>query len=159
MLPSGSTYSYTIPAGSLTEASTSGGSVVFSATVPAIQVQPTVTLQIVGKPSFGSCSVQAIGLSLNTVTLVPLTRKTLLAAGLTCTTNNLSKTDTVTATYQSASTTKTVSMTSTDGNTWTGSIASGSTMISTGSIEGLTFNATRISDSQTASLPLSVTLL
>lgn len=159
MTPSGSTYSYTIPSGSITKASSSGGSVVFTATVPAIQVQPTATLQIVGKPSFGTCSVQAIGLSLNTITLVPLTRNSLLAAGLTCTTNNLSSTDTVTATYQTASTTKTITMTSTDGNTWTASIPAGTAMVKTGSIEGLTFNATRPSDSQTASQNLSVTLL
>jgi hypothetical protein len=103
--------------------------------------------------------VQAVGLSLNTITLVPLSRNTLLAAGLTCTTSGLSSTDTVTATYQTASTTRTISMTSTDGTTWTASIPAGTAMIRTGSIEGLTFNATRPSDSQTASLNLSVTLL
>lgn len=160
MTPSGANYSYTIAAGAITKATSSNaGSVLFTATVPGMTTQPTATLSIQGKPTFTTCSVQAVGLSLNTLTLVPLTRNTLLSAGFSCTTTNLSTSDTVTATYQTGTTTKTVNLTSTDGNTWSYTLPAGSAMVKTGSSEGITFNLTRASDSQTANQSLTVTLL
>lgn len=160
MTPSGGSYSYTIAAGGITKATSSNaGSVTFTATVPGMTTQPTATLQIQGKPTFSSCSVQAVGLSLNTITLVPLSRNTLLAAGFTCTATNLSTSDSVTATYQSGTTTKTVNLASSDGTTWTYTLPSGSAMVKTGGSEGITFTLNRASDGQTADQSLAVTLL
>lgn len=159
MTPSGNNYTYTIAAGAITKAtSNNAGSVLLAATVPGMTTQPTTTLTIQGKPAFTTCSVQAVGLSLNTITLVPLSRNTLLSAGFSCTTTNLSASDSVTATYQTGTTTKTVNLTSTDGKTWTYTLPAGSAMVKTGS-EGITFSLSRASDGQTANQSLSVTLL
>ncbi|MGN6473609.1 MAG: type IV pilus modification PilV family protein [Mycobacteriales bacterium] len=153
-------YQATIPAASITKVVTSsGGSVAFTATVPGTQAVPSVSLTIVGAPAFsGSCSVSVAGLALNTISLVPLTRNTLLAATLSCSTVNLSKTDSLVATYQSGTTTKTATLTSSNGTSWTATIPSGTAMVKTGPSEGITFQLTRASDSATASQSLTATL-
>jgi hypothetical protein len=90
--------------------------------------------------------------------LTPLTRNTLLPAGLSCTTTNLSKNDTVVATYQSGTTTKNISLTSTDGSSWSATLPSGSAMVKTGVSEGFTFALTRAGDGATASQNVTATL-
>ncbi|HVT65702.1 MAG TPA: hypothetical protein VHD81_11145 [Mycobacteriales bacterium] len=154
------TFQVTIAASSIKKVvSTSGGSIPFTATVPGSQAVPSKTLTILGAPAFtGSCSVSVAGLGLNIISLVPLTRNTLLPAGVSCTTTNLAKTDSVVATYQSGTGTKSLTLTSSNGTTWTGTIASGSAMKSTGTSEGLTFQLTRASDGATASQSLTATL-
>lgn len=154
------TFNVTIPAASITKtATTAGGSISFTATVPGSQAVPGAALTIVGAPAFsGSCSVSVAGLGLNVISLVPLTRNTLLPAGLTCTTLNLASTDSVSATYQSGTGTKTATLTSSNGTTWTGTIPSGTAMVKTGSSEGLTFQLTRAGDGSTASQSLTATL-
>ncbi|HVY09683.1 MAG TPA: prepilin-type N-terminal cleavage/methylation domain-containing protein [Mycobacteriales bacterium] len=160
MTGSGSTYSVTIPAASITKTvATGGGSIPFSATVPGSQAVPSTSLAIVGAPAFaGSCKIQVLGLGLNVITLTPLTRNTLLPAGLSCTTTNLSKNDTVVATYQSGTTTKNISLTSTDGSSWSATLPSGSAMVKTGVSEGFTFALTRAGDGATASQNVTATL-
>ncbi|HVT22448.1 MAG TPA: hypothetical protein VHE57_13790 [Mycobacteriales bacterium] len=161
MTKTANSYSVTIPASSITKTVTSsgGGSITFTATVPGSQAVPSKTLTLIGAPAFsGSCSVSVAGLGLNVITLIPLTRNTLLPAGLTCTTVNLDKTDTVTATYQSGTGTRTLALTSTNGTTWTGTLPAGTTMKSTGLTEGFTFQLTRASDGATASQSLTATL-
>jgi type II secretory pathway pseudopilin PulG len=154
MTGSGGTFTVAIPAASIKKATpTSGGSIVFTATVP------TASLTLIGAPAFsGNCSVSVVGLGLNVITLVPLTRNTLLPAGLTCTTANLSKTDSVVAAYQSGTSTKNLTMTSTNGTTWTATLPAGSAMVKTGLSEGFTFTLTRASDGSTASQNLTATL-
>ncbi|HWC33803.1 MAG TPA: type II secretion system protein [Mycobacteriales bacterium] len=161
MTGTGGTFSATIPASSITKSvSSSGGSIAFTATVPGTQAVPSAALTIVGAPAFsGNCSVSVAGLGLNIISLTPLTRNSLLPAGLSCTTVNLSKTDTVTATYQSGTGTRTATLTSTNGTTWTATIPSGTAMAKTGSTEGFTFQLTRASDSATASQSLTATLV
>lgn len=150
----------TIPASSIKKVvASTGGSIPFTATVPGSQAVPSKALTIIGAPAFsGSCSVSVAGLGLNIVSLVPLTRNTLLPAGLACTTVNLAKTDSVVATYQSGTSTRNVTLTSSNGTTWTGTIAAGSPMKSAGTSEGLTFQLTRASDGATASQSLTATL-
>ncbi len=139
--------------------STSGGTLAFTATVPGSQAIPSVSLAIVGAPAFsGNCSVSVAGLALNAISLVPLTRNTLLPATLSCATVNLSRTDTVVATYQSGTTTKTATLTSSNGTSWTATIPSGTGMVKTGSSESITFQLTRAGDSSTASQSLTATL-
>jgi Tfp pilus assembly protein PilV len=160
MTGSGGTFTVAIPAASIKKATpTSGGSIVFTATVPGSQAVPTVSLTLIGAPAFsGSCSVSVVGLGLNVITLVPLTRNTLLPAGLTCTTVNLSKTDSVVAAYQSGTSTKNLTMTSTNGTTWTATLPAGSAMVKTGLSEGFTFTLTRAGDGSTASQNVTATL-
>jgi hypothetical protein len=160
MTGSGGTFTVSIPAASIKKATpTSGGSIDFTATVPGSQAVPTATLTLIGAPAFsGNCSISVVGLGLNVITLVPLTRNTLLPAGLTCTTANLSKTDSVVAAYQSGTTTKNLTMTSTNGTTWTATLPGGSAMVKTGLSEGFTFTLTRASDSSTASQNVTATL-
>jgi prepilin-type N-terminal cleavage/methylation domain-containing protein len=160
MTGSGSTYSVTIPASSITKTvATGGGSIPFSATVPGSQAVPSESLTVIGAPAFtGSCKIQVAGLGLNIITLTPLTRNTLLPAGLSCTTTNLSKNDTVVATYQSGTTTKNLSLTSTDGSSWSATLPSGSAMVKTGLSEGFTFTLTRAGDGATASQNATATL-
>jgi prepilin-type N-terminal cleavage/methylation domain-containing protein len=157
---SGSTFTATIPAASIKKATpTSGGSIAFTATVPGSQAVPSASLTLIGAPAFsGNCSVSVVGLGLNVITLVPLTRNTLLSAGLTCTTVNLAKTDSVVATYQSGTTTKNLTMTSSNGTTWTATLPAGSAMVKTGLSEVFTFNLTRAADGSTASQNLTATL-
>lgn len=158
MTGSGGTYSVTVPKASITRAGlTAAGSVSFTATVPGSQAVPTATLTILGQPSI-SCSVQALGLGLNTITLVPLTRNSLLAATFACTTTNLSSTDSVTATYPSGSGTKKLTLTSSNGTSWSATLPSGSPLASSGLTEVVTFNGTRASDSATASQSVTVAL-
>jgi hypothetical protein len=126
--------------------------------VPGSQAVPSKTLTIVGAPTFSTCSVQVVGLGLNTITLVPLTRKSLLAVPMTCTTTNLSSTDSVKATYASGTGTQTVNMTSTDGTTWTVTLPAGSTMVSSGLSESITFTLKRTSDNATATKSITATL-
>lgn len=161
MTGSSGIFSVNIPATSIKKVvSSSGGSIPFTATVPGSQAVPSKSLTIVGAPAFSNnCSVSVAGLGLNVISLVPLTRKTLLGAGLTCTTENLAKTDSVVATYQSGTGTASISLTSTNGTTWTATIPSGTTMKSTGASEGFTFQLTRASDGSTASQSLTATLL
>lgn len=153
-------YQATIPAASITQVVTSsGGTIAFTATVPGSQAVPSVSLTLVGTPAFsGSCSVSVAGLALNTISLVPLTRNTLLAATLSCTTVSLSKTDSVIATYQSGTTTKTATMTSSNGTSWTATLPSGTAMVKTGTSESITFQLTRASDGSTASQSLTAVL-
>jgi hypothetical protein len=99
-----------------------------------------------------------IGLGLDVMTLTPLTRNILLPAGLSCTTVNLAKTDTVVATYQSGTGTKNLALTSTNGTTWTATLPSGSAMVKTGLSEGFTFALTRAGDGANASQNVSATL-
>lgn len=154
------TFQVTIPASNMTKSvGASGGSIAFTATVPGSQAIPSASLAILGSPAFsGNCSVSVAGLGLNVISLVPLTRNSLLAAGLTCTTQNLSATDSVVATYQSGTGTKTATLTSANGTTWTGTIPAGTAMKSTGTSESITFQLTRASDSATASQSLTATL-
>jgi prepilin-type N-terminal cleavage/methylation domain-containing protein len=160
MTGSGGTFTVSIPATSIKKATpTSGGSISFTATVPGSQAVPNASLTLIGAPAFsGSCSVSVIGLGLNIITLIPLTRSTLLPAGLTCTTVNVSRTDSVIAAYQSGTTTKNITMTSTNGTTWTATLPGGSAMVKTGLAEGFTFTVTRASDSSTAAQNLTATL-
>lgn len=160
MTRSGSTFTATIPASSITKATpTSGGSIAFTATVPGSQAVPAATLTLIGAPAFsGNCSISVVGLGLNVITLTPLTRNTLLPAGLTCTTVNLAKTDSVVATYQSGTGTKNLAMTSTNGSTWTATLPSGSAMVKSGVSEGFTFSLTRAADGSTASQNVTATL-
>jgi len=153
------TYSVTIPASSITKSGASGGTIPFTATVPGTQAVPSTALTIIGAPTFsGNCTISVAGLPLSTITLVPLTRNSLLAASLACTTTNLSKTDSVTATYASGTSTKSVTMTSTDGASWTGSIPSGSAMVKTGTSEAVTFALVRASDNASTSQSATATL-
>jgi prepilin-type N-terminal cleavage/methylation domain-containing protein len=156
------TYSVSVPSSSITKsAATSGASVAFTATVPGSQAVPSASLTIQGQPAFsGNCSVSVAGLALNTITINPLTRKSLLGATVTCTTTNLSKTDTVKATYASGTSgnTQTLSLSSSDGNSWTGTIPAGTTMASSGSAEAFSFSLKRASDNATASQSLTVAL-
>jgi type II secretory pathway pseudopilin PulG len=154
------TFQVTVPATSITKVvPSSGGTIAFTATVPGTQAVPSVSLSIVGAPAFsGNCSVSVAGLGLNIISLAPLTRNTLLPAGLTCTTVNLSKTDTVSATYQSGTGTRSINLSSTNGATWTATLPSGTAMKSTGTTEGFTFQLTRASDGATASQSLTATL-
>jgi type II secretory pathway pseudopilin PulG len=159
MTPSGSTFTVTIPKASITKTvSTSGATVPFTATVPGSQAVPSASLTIIGQPAFGTCSVQVLGLATNTITLVPLTRKSLLAVPMSCTTLNLSKTDTVKATYASGTGTQTVSMTSTDGTNWSVTLPANTLMASSGASEAITFSLTRASDGATATKSLTATL-
>jgi Tfp pilus assembly protein PilV len=160
MTKSGSSFTATIPATSITKTTTtSGGSIAFTATVPGTQSVPSASLTIIGAPAFtGNCSISVVGLGLNIVSLTPLTRNTLLPAGLTCTTVNLAKTDTVVATYQSGTSTKNISLTSTNGTTWTATLPSGSAMVKTGTSEGFTFALTRAGDGANASQTVTATL-
>lgn len=153
MTGSNGTYSVSIPASSIKKTvATSGGSIAFTATVPGTQAVPSASLTIVGAPSFsGNCTIAELGLPLGTITLVPLTRNTALATTLTCTTTNLSKTDSVVATYASGTGTKNLTMTSSNGSTWTGTLAAGTAMVKTGTSESITFALTRASDNATAS--------
>jgi type II secretory pathway pseudopilin PulG len=155
------TFTVTIPASSITKVvASSGGSIPFTATVPGSQAVPSKSLTIIGAPAFsGSCSVSVAGLGLNIISLLPLTRNTLLPAGVTCTTTNLAKTDSVVATYQSGTGTKNLTLSSTNGTTWSGTIPSGTPMKSSGGSEGFTFKLTRASDGATASQSLTATLL
>lgn len=155
------TYSITIPAASITKTvSTSGGTVAFTATVPGSQAVPSTNLTIQGAPAFSTCTVSVVSLGLNTITLSPLTRKSLLPATLSCTTSNLSSSDTVKVTYLSGSSNQTTNLTSTTGTTWTATLAAG-TQLATGlaGSEVFTFNLTRASDGATASRAVTVTLL
>ncbi|HVW80675.1 MAG TPA: type II secretion system protein [Mycobacteriales bacterium] len=159
MTGSGGIFTVTIPASSIQKSTpTSGGSIAFTATVPGSQAVPAASLTLIGAPAFSSCSVSVVGLGLNVITLTPLTRNSLLSAGLTCTTVNLSSSDSVVASYQSGTGTKKLSMTSTNGSTWTATLPSGSTMVSTGVSEGFTFTLTRASDGSTATQNLTATL-
>jgi type II secretory pathway pseudopilin PulG len=162
MTGGGGTYSVTIPASSITKTvGTTGGTVNFTATVPGSQAVPTTALTIVGQPTFtGNCSVSVVGLGLNTITLVPLSRNTLLAATLTCTTTNLSKTDSVTGTYASgvSPATRNFTMSSTNGTTWTATLPAGSAMVKTGAAEAFTFSLKRASDNATATTSLNALL-
>lgn len=153
-------FTVSIPASSITKSVPgSGGSIPFTATVPGSQAVPSASLTIVGAPAFsGNCSVSVAGLGLNIISLTPLTRNTLLPAGLTCTTVNLTKTDSVIATYQSGTGTRTATLTSSNGTTWTASIPSGTAMVKTGTAEGFTFQLTRASDGATATQTLTATL-
>ncbi|HEX3708082.1 MAG TPA: hypothetical protein VHV76_15760 [Mycobacteriales bacterium] len=157
---SGGTFTASIPASAITKTtSTSGGSISFTATVPGSQAVPTASLTIIGAPAFsGNCTINVAGLGLNVMTLVPLTRNTLLPAGLSCTTVNLSKTDTVIATYQSGTTTKNIALTSSNGTSWSATLPSGSAMVKTGLSEGFTFALTRAGDGSTASQSVTATL-
>jgi Tfp pilus assembly protein PilV len=161
MTGGGGLFAATIPASSITKTvSSGGGSVTFTATVPGSQAVPSKSLTIVGAPAFsGNCSVSVAGLGLNLISLLLLTRNTLLPAGLSCTTVNLSSSDTVTATYQSGSGTRTTTLTSSNGTNWSGTIPAGTPMKSSGSSEGFTFQLTRASDGATASQSLTATLL
>lgn len=159
MTGSGGTYSVTVPKASITRSGlTSAGSVSFTATVPGTQAVPTATLTILGQPAFGTCSVQVVGLGLNIITLKLLSRNSLLAATVTCTTTNLSSGDSVVATYASGTGTKTLTLTSTDGTNWSATLPANSAMVSAGLSEAFTFNLTRASDSATSSKSLTVTL-
>jgi type II secretory pathway pseudopilin PulG len=155
------TFSVKIPATSIKKVVTSsGGSIPFTATVPGSQAVPSKSLTIIGAPAFtGNCSVSVAGLGLNIISLMLLTRNTLLPAGLTCTTVNLASTDSVVATYQSGTGTRTATLTSTNGTTWTATLPSGTPMKSSGTSEGFTFQLTRASDNATASQSLTATLL
>jgi prepilin-type N-terminal cleavage/methylation domain-containing protein len=155
------TYSVTIPASSITKTvSTSGGSVAFTATVPGSQAVPSTSLTILGSPTFSSCSVSVASLGLNTITLNPLTRKSLLPATMTCTATNLLSTDSVKVTYLSGSSNATTALTSSNGTTWTATLPSG-TALATGlaGSESFTFKLVRASDSATASKAITVALL
>jgi prepilin-type N-terminal cleavage/methylation domain-containing protein len=161
MTGGGGTYSVTIPASSITKTvATSGGTVAFTATVPGSQAVPSTNLTIQGAPTLSACTVSVASLGLNTITLNPLTRKSLLPATLTCTATNLSNTDSVKATYQSGSSTATATLASSNGTTWTATLPSG-TQLATGLVgsETFTFKLTRASDGATDSKPVTVTLL
>ena len=150
-----------IPKASITKTvSTSGGTVSFKATVPGSQAVPTASLTIVGQPSFGTCSVSVAGLGLNTISLNPITRKSLLSSTVTCTATNLSSTDSVKVTFQSggAGTNSTVSLASTNGTTWTATLAAGTQLASTGTSEAFNFSLKRNSDNATATTAITVAL-
>lgn len=154
MTGSGGAFSVTIPKASITKAVTTSGAVTFTATVPGSQAVPSKTLTILGQPTFGTCSA---GL-LNVITLGLLSRKSASTVPMSCTTTNLSATDTVQATYASGSGTATVNMTSTDGTNWSVTLPSGTTMASSGLTEAITFSLKRASDNATATKTLSATL-
>jgi len=159
MTGSGGTYSVTVPKASITRSGlTSAGSVAFTATVPGTQAVPSVSLTILGQPTFGTCSVQVAGLGLNVITLKLLSRNTALAATVTCTTTNLSSTDSVIATYASGTGTQNLTMTSASGTTWTATLAQNSVMVNSGLNEAFTFKLTRAADSATATKSLTATL-
>jgi Tfp pilus assembly protein PilV len=159
MTANGSSYTVTVPKSSITRSGlTAAGSVSFTATVPGTQAVPTATLTILGQPSFGTCSVQVIGLGLNIITLKLLSRNSLLAATVTCTTSNLSSTDRVIATYASGSGSVNLTLTSTDGTNWSAPLPANSPMANTGLTESFSFKLTRASDSATSSKSVTVTL-
>lgn len=154
------TFSATISATAIKKSTpTSGGSIAFTATVPGSQAVPSATLTLLGAPAFsGNCTISVAGLGLNVISLVPLTRNTLLPAGLSCTTQNLTTSDSVVATYQSGTGTKNITLTSSNGTAWTATLPSGSAMVKTGLSEVFTFNLTRASDGSTASQNVTATL-
>ncbi len=158
MTGSNGTYSVTIAKSSITKAVTTSGTVTFTATVPGSQAVPSKSLTIVGQPTFGTCSIQVAGLGLNTITLKLLTRNSLFAVPMSCTTTNLSATDTVQATYASGTGTRTVSMTSTDGSNWTATLPANTAMASSGLTESFTFSLKRSSDNATATKSVSAVL-
>lgn len=155
MTGNGATWSVDVPGSSITRSVASGSaSVVFAATVPGVHTLPTTTLTVLPQPTFsGNCSVTPAP-----ITLVPLTRKTALPEVVTCTTTGLVATDTVRATYASGSGSANLTLVSVNGSSWTGTIASGTTMASSGSSESFTFNLARASDGATAASNLTVTL-
>lgn len=154
------TYTVTIPASSITKTvATSGGTIAFTATVPGSQAVPSTNLTIVGQPTFSICSVSVASLPVNTITLNPVSRKSLLPATLSCTTTGLAGTDAVKVTYQSGSGTASTTLTSSNGNSWTATLPAG-TALATGSVgsESFTFKLTRASDGATASQAVTVVL-
>jgi hypothetical protein len=161
MSKSGSNYTYTIPKASITKAAaSSSGSVSFKATVPGSQAVPTTSLTIAGTPAFGTCSASVAGLGLNTITVNPLTRKSLLATTVTCTATNLSSSDSVKLTYQSGASgnNTTVNLSSANGTTWTVTLAAGTQLASSGASTTFNFSLKRIADNATATKTLTVTL-
>lgn len=161
MTGGGGTYSVTIPASSITKTvATSGGSIAFTATVPGSQAVPSTNLTIQGAPALSSCSVSVAALALNTITINPVTHKSLLPATLNCTATNLSSTDSVKATYVSGTGNTTSTLASSNGTTWTATLPAG-TQLASGlvSSEAFTFKLTRASDSATDTKTVTVTLL
>jgi hypothetical protein len=90
--------------------------------------------------------------------LTPLTRKTSLAELFSCTTSGLTTSDSVQATYASGTGTATLTLSSVNGSTWTATLPAGTSMVSSGGTEGITYRLTRASDSSTTTQSASVAL-
>jgi Tfp pilus assembly protein PilV len=152
---SATTWAATVSKASITRAvSTGTQTVTFAATVPGVHSFPTATLTLSAQPAFvGSCTVTA-----SPIVLTPLTRKTALPETLSCQTSGLVSTDSVRAVYATGSSTATLTLTTSNGSSWAATLPAGTTMVSSGSSEGITFTMTRTSDSYTASQSASVTL-
>jgi hemolysin activation/secretion protein len=101
------------------------------------------------------------GVGVNTITLNPLNRKSLLPATMTCTTTNLTSSDSVKVTYQSGTpgNNSTVSLSSTNGTTWTATLASGTQLASSGTSQPFNFSLKRTSDNATATTAITVALV
>jgi Tfp pilus assembly protein PilV len=154
-------YTASIPATDVTRAvgaTTWDGTVVFTATLPGASATQTLFLN---NPPTLSCSVTTAGLSLDVVSLNPLTgnKTLLLKAGLACTTTHTISTDSVTVQYRNGAGTLTqATLTSANGTTWSGSLGSGASMLNTG--QSFAFTVVRASDSRTVvnSVPVGVLL-
>lgn len=151
----GTTWSATISKSAITHALSSGsGTVAFAATVPGVQVFPTASLTVTPQAAFvGSCTVTA-----SPIVLTPLTRKTSLAEVFSCTTAGLTTSDSVQAVYASGSGTATLTLSSVNGSTWTGTLIAGTSMVSSGGSESITYRLTRSSDGSTTTQSASVAL-
>lgn len=151
----GTTWSVTVSKSAITRPVSSGsGSVAFAATVPGVQVFPTATLTVTPQAAFvGSCSVTA-----SPIVLTPLTRKISLAELFSCSTTGLVATDSVQAVYASGTGTATLTMSSANGSTWTATLPAGTSMVSSGGTENITFRLTRASDGSMTTQSASVAL-
>jgi len=151
----GTTWSVTVSKSAIKHVLSSGSSTVsFAAVVPGIQVFPSANLTVTSQAAFvGTCSVTA-----SPIVLTPLTRKTALAEVFSCTTTGLTTTDSVQATYATAATTATLTLSSVNGSTWTATLPAGTTIVSSGSTENITFTLTRVSDNSTSNQSLSVAI-
>ena len=151
----GTTWSVTVSKSAIKHVLSSGSSTVsFAAVVPGIQVFPSANLTVTPQAAFvGTCSVTA-----SPIVLTPLTRKTALAEVFSCTTTGLTASDSVQATYATAATTATLTLSSVNGSTWTATLPAGTTIVSSGSTENVTFTLTRVSDNSTSNQSLSVAI-
>lgn len=149
MTGSNGSFSITIPASSITKtAASSGSSVTFAATVPGTRSVPTASLAVTNLPAFsGNCTITVAPIVLRT-----LTRNTLNTETLACSTTGLTSSDSVTVSYLSGNSPRSVSLNASGGgSSWSVTLPANSAMASTGVSESFTFTLTRTSDNATAS--------
>jgi Tfp pilus assembly protein PilE len=130
------------------------GTVSFTATLPGSTVTQTMYLN---NPPTLSCSVTTAGLSLNVLSLNPLTgnKTLLLAAGLACTTSHTISTDSVTAQFKNGGGAVTqATLTSANGTAWTATLKSGTSMLN--AAQTFTFTTTRAVDSRSVAQNVAI---